>query len=101
MILDTIKILTNNFETGFEWSTMLGWKKNYDKQGRLLNCDPNIKSGSIIIEGKQYWFVRIGYKVRLWDSFRDKYGCCIGDHLEEMDIKPDYVKEYEASLNAI
>lgn len=102
MILEVIKIATNNFETGFSSSTLLGWEIKYDKHGRPLNCDPNYKSGSINIEGKQYWFVRRIFNIRLWDKQADycNYMADKGDHIEEMDIKPDYIKEYEASLNA-
>lgn len=96
MILEAIKIATNNFTTGFYSSTLMGWFPEYDKQGRLLNCDPNYKSGTIRIEGKQYWFVRHGFEVRLWDKQADYCSYNRGNHIEEMDITPDYIKEYEA-----
>jgi len=99
MILNAIAKATNNFETGFNSSTLLGWQRVYDKEGREVTCDPNFKSGSINIEGKDYWFVRRRWSVRLWDKRADycDYMANRGDHIEEIDIKPDYVKEYESN----
>ena len=101
MILEAIKIATNNFETGFNTKTLMSWEPRFDKQGRPLNCDPNYKSGEINIEGKKYWFVRRQYNIRLWDKPANymNYMSDKGDHIEEMDITPDYVKEYHKTLN--
>lgn len=101
MILKTIQKLTDNFEKGFTCSTLMGWIPNYDKEGRPLNCDPNFRDGTIIIEDTQYWFVRRRWRIRLWDRKADYMDFMNNkeDYIEELDITPDYVKEYNEKKN--
>ena len=96
MISEALKKITSNFEKGFNSSTLLGWKPNYDEQGRMLNADPNYRSGQAKIEGETYWFVRKGWKVRIWDK-QARYTDFMSNKqnfIEEIDLTPDYVLEY-------
>lgn len=94
MISDTLKIITDNFEKGFTSSTLMGWGIDYDKKGRPLNSNPNYRSGTTIIEGKQYWFTRKGWKVRIWDREANYMDFLNNkqDFIEEVDLTPDYLK---------
>lgn len=88
------KIITQNFEKGFYSSTLLGWTPKYDVQGRPLNCDPNFKDGTATVDGKQYWFTRRGWTVRIWDR-KSRYTDFMAntpDFIEEVDLTPDYLK---------
>ena len=78
--------------------TCMGWIPDYDSQGRPLNCDPNYIDSRIRIEGQYYYITRKGWHVYIWNQpcsycsvwseYRDKY------ILAEVDLTPDYVKEY-------
>lgn len=93
MISETLKIITENFEKGFHSSTLIGWKPDFDEKGRPLNANPNLRDGSAIIEGKTYWYVRWGWKVRIWDRKAD-YGDVLSkkdDFIEEVNLTPKYL----------
>lgn len=67
--------------------TCLGWIQEYDALGRPLHGDPNIHTGQIRIDGKDY-------RLRTSD-----FHCTIedfetGETLAEVDFTPDYIKEY-------
>lgn len=91
---ETLRLLTDNFEKGFAMTTLMGWVQDYDLEGRLLNCDPNYKSGSKVIEGKEYWYVRKKWKVRVWDVPADYHAFMKGDesYILEIDLTPEYLK---------
>jgi hypothetical protein len=93
MISDTIKIITENFEKGYNSSTLMGWLRRYDELGRPLNTDPNYRDGNVNINGKTYWFTRKGWKVRIWDrnaNYTD-FMSNKNDFIEEVDLTPDYI----------
>jgi hypothetical protein len=95
MISEALKNITENFEKGFHSSTLMGWQRNFDEQGRPLNANPNYRDGSATIEGKTYWFTRKGWKVRIWDRL-SRYTDFMSDKqdfIEEVDLTPDYVRE--------
>lgn len=102
MILNTIAKLTNNFQTGFQESTLMGWIENYDEQGRLLTADPNYRVGHIFIKDIEYTFIRKGWLVKLYIG-RQSYTVAMSGKktpIETIDLKPDYVKEYENTLKS-
>lgn len=94
-IIETLKKVTDNFETGFHSSTCMGWKPNYDLEGRPLNCDPNFRDGNITIEGKEYFFVRKGWWVLVWDKYADYLHAMKGekDYIAKVDLRPNYLKQ--------
>ena len=88
MISEALKNITENFEKGFNSSTLIGWKRNFDEHGRPLNANPNYRDGSATIEGKTYWFTRKGWKVRIWDR-KSRYTDFMSDKqdfIEEVDL---------------
>ena len=94
MISEALKKITNNFETGFNSSTLMARNLTFDEQGRPLNSDPNYRSGEAKINGKTYWFVRKGWKVRIWDV-PERYTAFMSNKqnfIEEVDLTPDYLK---------
>jgi hypothetical protein len=86
-------------------STCMGWMRVFDEEGREITCDPNYKTSEINIAGTRYTIVRVKWNAYIFkpeyygkasytDLWRDK------EQLEPMllatvDLKPDYVKEYE------
>ena len=100
MIAETLKIITDNFDKGYHRSTLMSFSENFDKLGRPLNCDPNYREGSKRIEGKEYFFVRKGWIVRIWDK-PVSYMAFMNDDqgfIEEVDLTPDYVLELQKKL---
>ena len=98
-IVEAIRLATNGTFIGYgQSSTCMGWIPEYDRQGRLLNCDPNYIDSTVRIEGKDYYMTRVGWHVYIWNQpcsyctvwnkDRDKY------ILAKTDLTPDYVKEY-------
>ncbi|MGB0932162.1 MAG: hypothetical protein ACPGVB_15370 [Chitinophagales bacterium] len=96
MVLDTVHKVTGGFEKGFSSYTLMGWKKIYDKEGREVSVDPNFREGFINIEGKDYWFIRKGWEVRLYDTPTDYCDWMKGSDnpIEVKNLKPDYVDLY-------
>ena len=101
-IVEAIRKATNGtFLPERHSSTLLGWTKVYDEEGREVSVDPNTKEGRIQIMDKSYLITRHGWKVWIWKPEwkensnpwdkheREKY--C----LAELNLKPDYVKDYE------
>ena len=76
----------------------MGWKPNYDCLGRPLNCDPNYIHSVIRIEGTDYYVTRTGWNVFIWNQPCGYSTCWKDDRdkyiLAEVDLTPDYVKEY-------
>lgn len=98
MISETLKKITNNFESGFRQSTLMGWTPKFDIQGRPLNTDPNYRRGEVLIEDKTYWFIRKGWIVRIYDNKTDYtkfHDTSEYPFIEEVGLTPDYVKERE------
>lgn len=89
-----LRVITDNFEKGFNQTTLMGWRKDFDLEGRPLNADPNYRSGSCRIEEKDYWYVRKGWKVRVWDVEADYHAFMNGDksYILEIDLTPEYIK---------
>ena len=80
----------------------MGWSKIYDEEGRLLTADPNYMDSSININGTEYSLTRKGWWAYIWKpESKGKYMLLLdknnldGSLLAKVDLRPDYVKEYE------
>ena len=109
-IVEAIRTATNGTFIGEHCSsTLLGWRPIYDEQGRPLNANPNSKHSTITIDGTVYpisrqgWYAYV-YKAPKLASFATKYNFYNPTKhallLAEVDLRPDYVKEYEAEVEA-
>lgn len=112
-IIEAIRKATNNtFRHGAVSSTLMGWNQNYDNEGRPLRADPNWQDSYITIESKTYGLIRKGwYAWVIKPEFANKihYNAIMYDPNGEkishtfvtgnkIDLRPDYVKEYEKSM---
>lgn len=106
-IVEAIRTATNGEFLGVGgMSTLMGWFPNYDELGRPLNCDPNYRDTTIMINGVTYPLTRCGWSAYIWlpdsnasytmvwSTMRDKF------LLTKVDLRPDYVKEYEEERKA-
>ena len=84
-------------------STLMGWFRKYDDRGRPLNADPNYKDSEVIIDGVTYRLTRTGWYACVWNPKYTK-ACYTWWWLDDrenymidgiIDLRPDYVKEYE------
>ena len=95
-VINALKSATNNFTKiiGPHKSTLLGWFPNFDEQGRPLNPNPNYQSYSVNIAFDKYYIIQKGWNVKVYlgnvHYMTDKKPYI------ELDITPDYVKEYYA-----
>ena len=126
-IVEDIRTATNGTFIGEHCSsTLLGWVPHYDEQGRPLNADPNTKHSTITIDGTDYLITRKGWHAYVFkptkqdDEPNPKHSKVTVDGtnylinrqvldeylynptkrallLAEVDLRPDYVKEYEAA----
>ena len=95
-IVEAIRTATNGTFVGeYCTSTLLGWVPHYDEQGRPLNADPNSKHSTITIDGTDYLITRKGWHECVFNP--TKHNAVL---LAEVDLRPDYVKEYEAEMEA-
>ena len=86
-------------------STLMGYVKKFDEQGREVTVDPNYKHGKINICGEDYFVTRYGWTAIVWKPERKDASymwafCLDKKDIEEralaiVDVKPDYVLEYE------
>lgn len=72
--------------------TCMGWIQEYDALGRPLHGDPNIHTGQIRIDGKDYRLKTSGFHCTIED-FETR------EVLAEVDFTPDYIKDYYAGKN--
>ena len=109
-LVEAIRTATNGTFIGEHCSsTLLGWRPIYDEQGRPLNANPNSKHSTITINGTVYpisrqgWYAYV-YKAPKLASFATKYNFYNPTKhallLAEVDLRPDYVKEYESEMKA-
>ena len=109
-LVEAIRTATNGTFIGEHCSsTLLGWRPIYDEQGRPLNANPNSKHSTITIDGTVYpisrqgWYAYV-YKAPKLASFATKYNFYNPTKhallLAEVDLRPDYVKEYESKMEA-
>lgn len=102
-IIEAIRKATNGTFIGdYYSSTSMGWSKIYDEEGRLLTADPNYMDSSININGTEYSLTRKGWWAYIWNpESKGNYMVLLDkNNLEEsllakVDLRPDYVKEYE------
>jgi len=92
ILVSMIKEFTNNFTTGFDATTLMGWFPNFDGEGRPLNADPNHQWGKIEVNGKPIWIVKCGWKVGIslkpMDRFYDE-----GLFYTVVDLTPKHLKD--------
>ena len=94
-IVEAIRTATNGTFVGdYCSSTLLGWVPRYDEQGRPLNADPNSKHSTITIDGTVYPISRQGWYAYVYNPTKHAL------LLAEVDLRPDYVKEYESEVKA-
>lgn len=98
-IVEAIRGATNGTFIGrYGTMTLMGWIPEFDSQGRPLNCDPNYIDSSVRIEDKEYFITRKGWHVFIWNQRCCRTACWREDKekfiLAEVDLTPDYVKEY-------
>ena len=94
-IVEDIRTATNGTFIGEHCSsTLLGWVPHYDEQGRPLNADPNTKHSNITINETDYLITRKGWHAYVFKPTKHAL------LLAEVDLRPDYVKEYEAEMEA-
>ncbi len=87
-LVEKIRELTGGeFITEGYFTTLEGWIKQYDSQGRLLTPDPNRKEGTIIVDGIEYKLIRAGWKAWIYTMDRRL--------ISTVDLTPDYIKEKE------
>ena len=92
-IVEAIRTATNGTFVGeYCTSTLFGWVPHYDEQGRPLNADPNTKHSNITINETDYLITRKGWHAYVFKP--TKHNAVL---LAEVDLRPDYVKEYEAA----
>lgn len=129
-IVEAIRTATNGTFVGkYCTSTLLGWVPHYDEQGRPLNADPNSKHSTITIDGTDYPISRQGWRAYVFKPTKhnadpnskpskvtvDGTNYLITNQglethlynptkhallLAEVDLRPDYVKDYEAEMEA-
>ena len=94
-IVEAIRTATNGTFVGeYCTSTLLGWVPHYDEQGRPLNADPNSKHSTITIDGTNYLINRQVLDEYLYNPTKRAL------LLAEVDLRPEYVKDYEAEVKA-
>lgn len=98
-IVEAIKVAScGTFISDSCRSTLMAWKKEYDENGRLVNCDPNYKDSIFNIRGKNYYVTRKEWRVVIWNGEGSYlsllYPIDPRKILTEIDITPDYVRKY-------
>ena len=98
MISTALREITKDFETGYNRQTLMGWIPMFDSQGRPLNADYNYRSGVAFVNGRDYYFVRKEWTVRIWDREATYMDFLNGktDFIEEVDLTPDYLGSPDA-----
>lgn len=104
-IVEAIRTATKGeFICGPYTTTLMGHIDQYDEQGRILTADPNYKDSSINICGEVYPLTRVGWWAYVWlPQSNARYTSCWSNFrdkrlLAEVDLRPDYVKEYEEKI---
>lgn len=112
-IIEAIRKATNGeFISEGASSTLMGWQQNYDNEGRPLRADPNWFDSYITINSQTYGLIRSGwyawvikpeyahkchYMAIIYDPNGEKIGKAFVTG-QKIDLRPDYVKEYEESM---
>lgn len=104
-IVNAIRNATNGTFVGeFCTSTLMGWMRIYDEEGREVTCDPNYKESTINIAGNNYTIIRKGWEAYIFKpeyTGKAHYTTLWADKevkdkmiLTVVDLQPDYVKAY-------
>lgn len=97
-ILSAIIVATNNFEVfpSGSMTTLMGWTPRFDKLGRPLNTNPNYISGSILIEDIEYYIVKKGWSVWIYDKVASYMYVMNKDFtnlVKMIDLTPDHINK--------
>ncbi len=79
-----IKIAISNYN-GPVRTTLVGWIRRYDDQGRSLNADPNTTSVNINVGGILYHIKKKSWITNVYSANREL--------LFTFDDTPDYIKD--------
>lgn len=104
-IIKAIETITNGSWIGHNgFSTLLGWQKIYDEEGREVTCNPNFIDSYLNICGQDYNITKKGWNVYIWKPGVKGNYCKLMSHLKYnnyedeflaiIDLTPDYVEEY-------
>lgn len=104
-IVNAIRTATNGTFIGeFYTTTLMGWMRIYDEEGREVTCDPNYIESTINIDGNEYGIVKHEWKTYIFKPEFKDYANRLslwGDEkklkkmvLSIIDDEPDYVKAY-------
>ena len=80
-----IREYTSNLLYNIDWfhRTSYTFIPKYDDNGRMVNCDPNVSTGNLNVDGKQYKVLKTRWKKSVYDVN--------GDLVFEIDDTPQYV----------
>lgn len=90
---------TQGFTTHKTWITLMGWRQEYDGEGRPLRADPNHQQYEPIpIEGRTYYLVKKGWYVLVSEEpitrFYDE-----AKGLFVIDLCPDYIQDQQLKMD--
>lgn len=88
MIIETLERLTQNFNSFNGTCTLMGWIPRFDDKGRPLNADPNVRRGNAHVGGIDFHYVRVGWKVTIYEDSPSK-----GIVFRKLDLTPEYLKD--------
>lgn len=92
-ISKTIRSITKDFTQGFSGSTLMGWARKYDEDGRPLNSDPNYQVGDVLISDKRYYFIRKEWLVKIYDEPTSYGQWDSSTPIDIIDLKPNYLND--------
>ena len=103
-IIEAIRTATNGTFIGSGGiRTLMAWIDQYDDQGRIVTADPNYTDTIVNIDGTTYKITRVGWYAYVWKPEYEKacYTWCWMPNRDEyliggeIDLRPDYVKEWQ------
>lgn len=104
-IIEKIRCDSNGTFIADEYNTtILGWNKKYDAQGRIINADPNYKDSIFYVDKKAYPVTRVGWYAYIWRYSTCNYLSLSHNEKDKLiiakiDLRPDYVKKYEEEIS--
>ena len=97
-LIQAVQTITNDFKNIEGCTTLMGWFKEFDKQGRPLNADPNHTYTSFKIAGKDVYLCRKGWQAVIDYTPVSRIYTDSGPAMINLDLRPDYVKEHDAEV---
>lgn len=86
----------NNFKTEFNESTLMGYIREFDAEGRPLRPDPNWQTDYCLIGEDRFTIIKQAWNVYIFKRVA-RYNELMGGNIPEdiflqLDITPDYIK---------